>query len=109
MIPPVVRVSATSGAGLVALLDQVTMAVLATTGTAEADTPMVTRARHRTALERARAELEAFRELWSAGVLPTPVVAVHVREASLALDELIGAVDVDDVLARVFSTFCVGK
>jgi tRNA modification GTPase len=109
MIPPVVRVSATSGAGLVALLDQVTMAVLATTGTAEADTPMVTRARHRTALERARAELEAFRELWSAGVLPTPVAAVHVREASLALDELIGAVDVDDVLARVFSTFCVGK
>ena len=31
------------------------------------------------------------------------------REASLALDELIGTVDVNDVLARVFSTFCVGK
>jgi len=106
---PVVPVSATNGAGLVALLDQVTMAVLATTGIAEADTPMVTRARHRAALERARGELAAFRELWSAGVLPAPVAAVHVREASLALDELIGTVDVNDVLARVFSTFCVGK
>jgi tRNA modification GTPase len=37
------------------------------------------------------------------------VAAVHVRAAVAALDELIGAVDVDDVLARVFSTFCVGK
>ena len=109
MVWPVVPISATNGAGLVALLDQVTMAVLATTGIAEADTPMVTRARHRAALERARGELAAFRELWSAGVLPAPVAAVHVREASLALDELIGTVDVDDVLARVFSTFCVGK
>jgi tRNA modification GTPase len=106
---PVVPVSATNGAGLVTLLDRVTMAVLATTGIAEADTPMVTRARHRAALERARGELAAFRELWSAGVLPAPVAAVHVREVSLALDELIGTVDVDDVLARVFSTFCVGK
>ena len=42
-------------------------------------------------------------------MLPAPVAAVHVREASLALDELIGTVDVNDVLARVFSTFCVGK
>ena len=106
---PVVPVSAVSGAGLTALLDRVTEAVLATTGTAEADTPMVTRARHRSALENARRELAAFREAWSADALPAPVAAVHVREASLALDDLIGAVDVDDVLARVFSTFCVGK
>ena len=26
-----------------------------------------------------------------------------------ALDELIGAVDTDDVLGRVFATFCIGK
>jgi tRNA U34 5-carboxymethylaminomethyl modifying GTPase MnmE/TrmE len=32
-----------------------------------------------------------------------------VHEAARALDALIGAVEVDDVLARVFSTFCVGK
>jgi tRNA U34 5-carboxymethylaminomethyl modifying GTPase MnmE/TrmE len=25
------------------------------------------------------------------------------------LDELIGSVDVDEVFARVFSTFCIGK
>jgi tRNA modification GTPase len=105
----VVPVSAVTGAGLAALLDQLTGAVLATTETTGADTPMVTRARHRSALENARRELSAFRELWSAEALPAPVAAVHVREALLELDHLIGSVDVDEVLARVFATFCVGK
>jgi tRNA modification GTPase len=106
---PVVPVSATSGAGLTMLIDHVTRAVLATTGAPDADTPMVTRARHRSALECARGELAEFRAAWGTDVLPAPVAAVHVREASRVLDELIGAVDVDDILARVFSTFCVGK
>lgn len=108
---PVVGVSAVTGAGLPALLTAVTGAALATTGAGavDADTPVVTRARHRVALERARDELSAFRAAWHAGELPAPVAAVHVRDAALALDELIGTVDVDDVLARVFSTFCVGK
>ena len=104
-----VRVSAAHGTGLTALLARITDAVLAATGTVDEDTPMVTRARHRSALARARAELIDFRNAWSADQLPAPVAAVHVREAARALDELIGAVDVDDVLARVFATFCVGK
>jgi tRNA modification GTPase len=32
-----------------------------------------------------------------------------VREATGALDELIGGVDIEDVLDRVFASFCVGK
>jgi tRNA modification GTPase len=106
---PVVPVSAKTGAGLAALLAAVTKVVLAGAGNPDADTPMVTRARHRSALERARGELAAFRDAWSDGALPAPVAAVHVHEAARALDELIGVVEVDDVLARVFSTFCVGK
>jgi tRNA modification GTPase len=106
---PQVAVSAATGAGLSALLNEVTKAALAAAGVPDADIPVVTRARHRTALESAREELTSFREAWSGGELPAPVAAVHVRAAAAALDELIGAVDVDDVLARVFSTFCVGK
>jgi tRNA modification GTPase len=106
---PVVPVSAASGEGLGTLLERIGDAVSAGAGPPDADMPMVTRARHRAALDRARDELRAFREAWRAGTLPAPVAAVHVREAARALDELIGAVDVDDVLARVFSTFCVGK
>jgi tRNA modification GTPase len=37
------------------------------------------------------------------------VASVHLRAAVYVLEELIGAVDVDDVLDRVFSSFCVGK
>ncbi len=70
--------------------------------------PALTRARHREALSRARESLAAARP----HLTPTgePVLAAHhVREASLALDELLGTVDIDDVLDRIFSTFCVGK
>jgi tRNA modification GTPase len=69
---------------------------------------MLTRERHRCALERARAELRQARGLMSPDGEPV-LVAHHVRQAALALDELIGAVDVEEVLDRVFSRFCVGK
>ncbi|NUS97777.1 MAG: tRNA uridine-5-carboxymethylaminomethyl(34) synthesis GTPase MnmE, partial [Gemmatimonadaceae bacterium] len=46
---------------------------------------------------------------WSAAALPAPVMAVHLRSAVGALEELIGVVDTEDVLDRVFRSFCVGK
>ncbi|MGH7656351.1 MAG: tRNA uridine-5-carboxymethylaminomethyl(34) synthesis GTPase MnmE [Gemmatimonadaceae bacterium] len=107
--PAVISVSAACGTGLAALLVAVTNATRSAIALPDAETPVITRARHRMALECARAELAAFRDAWNAGALPAPVAAVHVHAAVAALDGLIGAVDVDDVLARVFSTFCVGK
>jgi tRNA modification GTPase len=73
------------------------------------DAPLVTRARHEAALRRAAEELRAFRWAWESGTLPAPVAATHLRAAVTALESLIGAVDVEDVLERVFRTFCVGK
>ena len=70
--------------------------------------PALTRARHRTALARAREALAGALEQFR-GAGDSVLVAHHVREATGALDELIGAVDLDDVLDRVFATFCVGK
>ena len=104
-----VAVSAIDGRGLGALLAAVTAAVATTLGPQDAEVPPVTRARHRAALREAREELSAFCTVWRDQQLPAPVAAVHVRAAIHALDELIGAVDVEDVFARVFSTFCVGK
>ena len=70
--------------------------------------PVVTRARHRSALERALAELDAF---WAArtGGVDAAATATHLRAAVLALDDLIGTVTPEDVLDRVFAAFCVGK
>jgi tRNA modification GTPase len=70
--------------------------------------PVVTRARHRTALELAAAELEAFHAARGHGV-DAAAAATHLRSAVGALDDLIGVVTPEDVLDRVFASFCVGK
>ncbi len=71
--------------------------------------PLLTRTRHRVALERARSELGEARTQLVAAAGDAVLCAHHVRQAMLALDELIGLVDVEEVLGRVFSEFCVGK
>jgi len=70
--------------------------------------PTLTRERHRVALLRARdALVESLPQLGPSG--DAVLASHHLREATLALDELIGAVDVEEVLGRVFAGFCVGK
>jgi tRNA modification GTPase len=70
--------------------------------------PALTRARHVEALRRALEALEQARPHLSP--VGDPVLAAHhVRHAVRALDELIGVVDVEEVLGRVFAGFCVGK
>jgi tRNA modification GTPase len=64
--------------------------------------------RHREALTRAGAALADAAEHLAPGGDPV-LVSHHVREATLALDELVGVVDVEEVLGRVFAGFCVGK
>jgi len=101
-------VSAVTGQGLPELrrqLAEVAFGRLLALGDVE---PVVTRARHRAALERARLELEAFWEARTRGV-DAAATATHLRAAVLALDDLIGTVTPDDVLDRVFAAFCVGK
>jgi tRNA modification GTPase len=70
---------------------------------------MLTRARHRQAIDSARSELLQFERAWREEKLPATVASVHLRAAVGALEELIGTVDVEDVFDRVFSSFCVGK
>jgi tRNA modification GTPase len=70
--------------------------------------PGLSRDRHRIALLRAESALAEAAGLLCPGGDPV-LVSHHVREATLALDELLGAVDVEEVLARVFAGFCVGK
>lgn len=108
--PSVVHVSAERGDGLGELLARVERELAALLGGASDEgAPLVTRARHRRALEEAREELGAFLAAWEEDVLPAPVAAVHLRAAAHALEALVGVVDVEDVLGRLFSTFCVGK
>ena len=70
--------------------------------------PGLTRERHRTTLSRALVAL--------GGVVPNlgsggdaVLAAHHVRQAADALEELLGFIDIEEVLDRVFGSFCVGK
>jgi tRNA modification GTPase len=103
-----VRVSVVTGEGLDALRRAVAERVFADRIALADLEPALTRARHRTALARARGALAGALEQFR-GSGDAVLVAHHVREATTALDELVGAVDVEDVLDRVFANFCVGK
>lgn len=104
-----VAVSARTGDGLAALGARLAALVAARHGGGAAEAPLLTRARHRIAVERARDEVARFALAWADAGVPAVVAAVHLRAGVAALDELIGVVDVEHVLDRVFASFCVGK
>ena len=107
--PSAIPVSAETGSGLKELLAAIDKVIDGRQGILPDDTPILTRARHRTALETAYDEVSQFLETWRKEKLPVTVAAVHLRTAVSQLEELVGAFDVDDVLDRLFSSFCVGK
>ncbi|HET9455024.1 MAG TPA: tRNA uridine-5-carboxymethylaminomethyl(34) synthesis GTPase MnmE [Gemmatimonadaceae bacterium] len=104
-----IAVSAQSGEGLATLTNAIAAALSAAQGALALDAPLITRERHRIGIARAQDELRQFHEAWSGGAVPAVVAAVHLRAATRELEEIVGAVDVEDVLDRLFSAFCVGK
>jgi tRNA modification GTPase len=70
-----------------------------------ADFPAATRARHEGLLRDARDQLRR-----ALGALGTPELAAEdVRLAARALAKVTGRVGTEDVLERIFATFCIGK
>jgi tRNA modification GTPase len=99
-------VSAVTGAGLDALRREIAARTFGA-GNAVLD-PTLLRERHRDALARAVADLvEASAHLGEPG--DALLASHHLQMAAGHLEELIGAVVADDVLARIFADFCVGK
>ena len=105
----VVQVSAATGEGLGDLAAVLGAVLDQAQGGREPDVPLLTRERHRRAVQLARDEVALFDQARAAAELPATIAAGHLRTAASALEELIGTVDLDDVLDRVFSAFCVGK
>jgi len=99
-----VRISATTGAGLEALVTLLTGRVQEALGAGEGS-GVVTRARHRAELEGVLAALERFRSEAGAPELK----AEELRLAAHHLGRLTGRLDVEEVLGAIFSEFCIGK
>lgn len=102
---PVVHVSATTGAGLVALEAAIITSLGADSGAAQ---PSLLTGRQRAELERAArhlAEADAARQTG----YPLDLLAIDVRAALHAIGRVTGDAVDDAVLTEIFNRFCIGK
>jgi tRNA modification GTPase len=99
---PVLPISVHSGSGLNELVARI--GEFAAVAMESVGSPALTRARHRAALEEALTALQRSKEA------PEPeLLAEDLRLAVRALGRITGRVDVEDLLDRIFSEFCIGK
>ena len=97
--------SCLTGEGIAALLEA--LAERAARLLASGDEPLLTRARHRAALQGAAEALARF--LAAPDQTELALLAEDLRLATRALGRITGEVAVDEVLDRIFSEFCIGK
>lgn len=102
-----VKVSALTGDGLAELEGAAVEAALGGEPP-RGDAVLVTRARHRRALERAREALLAAREAWRSG-MTADLISVDLQESLEALAEITGENVTEALIEEIFSEFCVGK
>jgi len=98
-----IPVSARSGAGLAVL--ECALAERLKAGASEEDV-LITRDRHRQALERTGEWLDAA---VAADAVRPELLAEALRQAAACLGRLTGRVDVEDLLDVIFRDFCIGK
>lgn len=104
-VHPVLRLSALDGQGLDALRDHLKQ-LMGYEGHQEAG--FIARRRHLEALQRAhQALLSGQAQLLGASA--GELLAEDLRQAQQALNEITGAFSSDDLLGRIFSSFCIGK
>lgn len=72
------------------------------------DTAFINTIRHKTAVEEALKSIEKFFEAFQAGAYDE-ILAFELHQAIKNLHSIIGEVNTEDILDRVFSSFCVGK
>ncbi|QGM22459.1 tRNA uridine-5-carboxymethylaminomethyl(34) synthesis GTPase MnmE [Spiribacter sp. 2438] len=99
-----VAVSALTGAGLPALREHLRSAL----GLDDGEAVFIARRRHLQALDAAALALEEAQDAARSGA-GEELVAESLREAQTRLGEITGAVSTEDLLGRIFSTFCIGK
>jgi tRNA modification GTPase len=101
---PLCGLAPDAGARLQALLGQRIAAGIST----ESASDVLSSARQRDLVERARDAADQAREALARGVSPE-YAATHVQAALDALADLCGETTSEDVLRRIFESFCIGK
>lgn len=98
-------ISATTGAGLPELEDRLGKLFLGNTAV-EAASPMLSRTHQKESMRRAAACLDRLLEDTTAS---PELLALELREALQAVGEITGETTPEEVLDRIFASFCIGK
>lgn len=106
----VVKVSALTGRGMDALAERIgrLLGEGVGEGTREREGAVLSNLRQKDCVEKSCAAIARAEQGLDDG-LSEEFVCYDLRNALNALEDLVGATTTDDVLARIFSTFCIGK
>lgn len=103
---PIIETSAITGMGIDLLRQELLKSVSNPAG--EAESGMLTNLRHHEAVTAALAALQKAAEAVSRKI-PHEMLLLDLYAALRQLDGLTGETTADDILNRIFSTFCIGK
>jgi len=103
----VIAVSALTGEGIAQLREAILEAV-APKGIFEQESGFITSVRHEQLLREAGESLAKAREAVAAAI-PHEMILLDLYGALRPIDAITGATTADDILNRIFSTFCIGK
>jgi tRNA modification GTPase len=106
--PAIVRTSATEGIGIDDLKTIIYQKLLGGKDKIEASEFIISELRHKIAIEKARESIHSFKEALSRSDSPE-FLAADLRYALHSLGQITGEVTTEDVLAKIFSKFCIGK
>lgn len=102
-----IRISALRDEGTERLLEEIVLR--ATNGqTAQQDWSVAINVRHQDCLQRALTSTVAARKAFADG-LSAEFIAEELRAALVAIGDVVGRVDTEDLLGVIFSQFCIGK
>jgi tRNA modification GTPase len=101
-------ISTLTGQGIEALKEEIYATFIHGRAIDSREYVTISQVRHRDALTRARDCLGRFTANFAAGI-NLELLSIDLREALSAVGEVTGETTADDVLDRIFSSFCIGK
>lgn len=102
---PVLNISSTTGEGIEELKQEIVARVC---GENQRGDLLISSERHYLALKEAYSFLENAQRAINEKH-PAEYISFEIRQALLALQEIVGVTNTEDILGRIFSKFCIGK
>ncbi|MEM7144343.1 MAG: tRNA uridine-5-carboxymethylaminomethyl(34) synthesis GTPase MnmE [Verrucomicrobiota bacterium] len=103
-----IRVSCMVATGMKGLEDAIVAAVMGGDIEMWSANPLAINARHQACFKKARQDAQAAADKLKAGEIPE-LVALELRSSLESVGQVVGKVDVEEILGEIFGRFCIGK